>query len=357
MTLYESKLYMKDVATVADMPFDWDMLKGKSIAITGGTGMIGSFLVDVLMYRNLNYKQNIDIYVFGRDKEKAKKRFGEYYKSVYFNFVKQDINEPVTGEIGDAQMKRVDFVIHGASNTHPVAYASDPIGTISANVIGLNNLLVWAAKLKCKRFVFLSTVEVYGENRGDTDKFAEDYLGYIDCNTMRAGYPESKRTGEALCQAYIKQMDMDIVIPRLSRTYGPTMLLSDTKAISQFILKGVNKEDIVLKSEGTQEFSYSYVADAVSGIFKILFDGKCGEAYNIASDSSDIMLKDLAKIIADYAEKEVVFELPDAVEMAGYSKATKATLDVGKIKALGWKSSYDMERGLHHTIDILRETL
>ncbi len=357
MMLYESKKYMKDVAHVAELAFDWDRLKGKSIAVTGGTGMIGSFLVDVLMYRNLNYKQNTDIYVFGRNKDKAKKRFGEYYKSVYFNFVSQDINEPITGTIGDVQMKRIDYVIHGASNTHPVAYASDPIGTISANVIGLNNLLLWASNLKCERFVFLSTVEIYGENRGDTDKFSEDYLGYIDCNTMRAGYPESKRTGEALCQAYIKQMDMDIVIPRLSRTYGPTMLSNDTKAISQFILKGVNKEDIVLKSEGTQEFSYSYVADAVSGIFKILFDGKCGEAYNVASDGSDIMLKDLAKIIADNAEKQVVFELPDAVEMAGYSKATKATLDVTKIKALGWESFYNMERGLQHTVEILREIL
>lgn len=357
MTLYDSKKYMKDVATVAEMPYNWEQLKGKSIAITGGTGMIGSFLVDVLMYRNLNCKQNIDIYVFGRDEEKAKKRFGEYSKSVYYNFVKQDINEAVCGEVGGAQIKHIDYVIHGASNTHPVAYASDPIGTISANVIGLNNLLVWAANLKCERFVFLSTVEIYGENKGDTDKFAEDYLGYIDCNTMRAGYPESKRTGEALCQAYIKQMNMDVVIPRLSRVYGPTMLSTDTKALSQFILKGVNKEDIVLKSEGTQEFSYSYVADAVSGIFKIMFDGACGMAYNIASDESDIMLKDLAKIIADYSGKNVVFELPDEVESAGYSKATKATLNIDKIKELGWESRFNMKKGLHHTIDILGEIL
>lgn len=357
MTLYDSKKYMKDVALVAEMPYSWDMLKGKSVAITGGTGMIGSFLVDVLMYRNLNCKQNVDIYVFGRDEAKAKKRFGEYSKSVYYNFVKQDINEPICGEVGGALIKHIDYVIHGASNTHPVAYASDPIGTISANVIGLNNLLLWASKLNCERFVFLSTVEIYGENKGDTDKFAEDYLGYIDCNTMRAGYPESKRTGEALCQAYIKQMNMDIVIPRLSRVYGPTMLASDTKALSQFILKGVNKEDIVLKSEGTQEFSYCYVADAVSGILKLMFDGLCGGAYNVASDDSDIMLKDLAGLIANYSGKKVVFELPDAVEIAGYSKATKATLDINKIKGLGWKSYFGIEKGLQHTIDVLSEIL
>ena len=357
MLFQDNEMYMKDVARIAGLPYNWDALKGKSLAISGGTGMIGSFLVDVLMYRNLNNNQNTDIYVFGRDKAKADERFGDVAKSVYFNFVKQDINEPIEGMCEGTLIHQMDFVIHAASNTHPVAYAKDPIGTISANVIGTNNLLDWASKVKCQRFVFLSSVEVYGENKGDTEKFEENYLGYIDCNSLRAGYPESKRTGEALCQAYIKQKDLDVVIPRLSRVYGPTMLASDTKAISQFILKGVNKEDIVLKSEGTQEYSYSYVADAVSAIFKILFDGVCGEAYNVASDGSDIMLKDLAKIIADYAEKEVVFELPDAVESAGYSKATKATLNVDKLKALGWESKYDMKNGLIRTIDILRSNI
>ncbi len=357
MKLQECKKYNKDVAEVGELRLNWEKLKGKSIAISGGTGMIGSFLIDVLMYRNERFNQNTDIYVFGRNKEKAKERFGNYDKSIYFNFIEQDINEPIKCVCDGMEIGRVDYVIHAASNTHPVAYASDPIGTISANVIGTNNLLDWATKVKCERFVFLSTVEIYGENKGDIDKFTEDYLGYIDCNTVRAGYPESKRTGEALCQAYAKQKNLDVVIPRLSRVYGPTMLETDTKALSQFIKKSVSRENIVLKSEGTQEFSYSYVGDAVFAILKILVEGKSLEAYNVASAKSDIMLKDLAKILADYAGTEVVFELPDEVEKAGYSKATKATLDISKLKALDWKSKYDIERGLHHTVDILREKL
>ena len=195
------------------------------------------------------------MYILGRNEEKARARFADYADCPQFHFIKQDINEKVVGN--PALPAKIDYVIHAASNTHPVAYASDPIGTITANVFGTQYLLDYAKEADCKRFVFLSSVEIYGENRGDTDKFTEDYLGYIDCNTMRAGYPESKRTGEALCQAYRKQMEMDVVIPRLSRVYGPTMLMSDTKALSQFILKSVKQEDIVLKSEGTQEFSYA----------------------------------------------------------------------------------------------------
>ena len=355
MTIQESKLYCKDIEEVAAMRLDWEKLKGKSVAISGGTGMIGSFLVDVLMYRNVRYNQNTDVYVLGRSKAKAMERFGEYAKSIYFYFLEQDISEPINSVCDGMEIKHIDYVIHAASNTHPVAYASDPIGTISANVIGTNNLLKWATQINAERFVFLSSVEVYGENRGDIDKFTEDYLGYIDCNTLRAGYPESKRTGEALCQAYIKKYGLDVVIPRLSRTYGPTMLATDTKALSQFIKNSVAGEDIILKSQGNQEYSYSYVADAVSAIFKIIVDGSCGEAYNVASKKSDIMLKELAEILADYSKTQVVFQLPDGVEKSGYSTATKATLDVSKLNAIGWQSGFNIERGLHHTVDIMRE--
>ena len=351
MNIYDSNVYMEDVKKIAELDYKWDKLNGKRLAISGATGMIGSFLVDVLMYRNENMNQDVTVFAFGRNEEKARKRFGKYFEDKHFVFVKQDINLPIKENVCDGRM---EYIIHAASNTHPVAYASDPIGTISANVIGTYNLLEWAAFASCERFVFLSSVEIYGENKGDTDKFAEDYLGYIDCNTMRAGYPESKRTGEALCQAYIKQKDLDVVIPRLSRCYGPTMLSSDTKALSQFINKGVKGEDIILKSEGTQLYSYAYMADAVSGIIKLMFDGDCGGAYNVVSDKSDIMLKDLSKIIADYVGKKVIFELPDETERAGYSKATKATLDSDKIKKTGWKSLFDIETGLHHTIDVLR---
>lgn len=373
MNLYNSELYMRDVIAVAEYPLDWNRLCGKGIAISGATGMIGSFLVDVLLYRNRHINQNTDIYIIGRNYEKTCSRFSDYISDEHFHFIEWDINTPA--ECAVWKDCRVAYMIHAASNTHPVAYSSDPVGTISANVMGTDHMLTLATQIGCERFVFLSSVEIYGENRGDVNAFAEDYLGYIDCNTLRAGYPESKRTGEALCQAYKKQYGMSVVIPRLSRVYGPTMLMSDTKALSQFLLKGVHGEDIVLKSEGTQLFSYSYVADAVSAICKVMFDGEDGEAYNVASAGSDVRLRDLAAMIAAYAGEavareqmddpamdaeqkrmpQVIFELPDAVEAAGYSTATVAVLDTAKLSELGWYSMYDMKKGLHHTMDILRE--
>ena len=310
--------------------------------------MIGSYLIDVLIAASRKNSLNIKICAMGRSWEKAYARFSPYWDSPDFSFVCGDVNQGVPAGVPNA-----DYVVHAASNTHPVAYSKYPIDTILTNIVGTHNLLQYAVASKCKRFIFTSSVEVYGENKGDYEKFVESDSGYIDCNTLRAGYPESKRTGEALCQAYIKQFGVDIVISRLPRVYGPTMLPSDTKAISQFLKKAVNGEDIVLKSEGNQYFSYIHVADAVTGLLYCLINGKSGEAYNIADEKSDITLKSLAKKIAAIAGKKVVFDLPDQVESEGYSKATKALMDSSKIRKIGWRSAIDIDRGLSSCFQIM----
>lgn len=377
MRLLESELYQKDLAAVTSLDLPWDRLAGRSVMISGATGMIGSTLIHVLMKKNREDGLGCHIYALGRNVSKAHSRFQECWDDKDFTFIQCDIDdedgmraafaaagltaagekaEAASAGAGDQQPRRVDYVFHAASNTHPVAYATDPIGTVLTNIIGLNNLLKFAADQKAERFAFASSNEIYGENRGDAELFDEKYCGYIDCNTMRAGYPESKRAGEALCQAYIRQRGLDVVIPRFTRSFGPSLLKTDTKALSQFIHKGVAGEDIVLKSAGTQYYSYTYVCDAVAGLLYVLLLGTCGEAYNIADRGCDIRLKDLAQIIADYAGRKVVFEIPDATEAAGYSKATKALLDSSKLQRLGWKAQFDMKTALQHTIDILRET-
>lgn len=348
--MFNNTRYRQELEQVAALSLDWSALQDRSILISGATGMIGSFLVDLLAFKNLQDGLNCTIYAIGRNTEKARARFPVFWNQDWFRFLSCDINAGIPLEA-----ESVDYVLHAASNTHPVAYATDPIGTVTTNIIGTYNLLEYAASHQTKRFILTSTVEIYGENRGDQAYFTEDYCGYIDCNTLRAGYPESKRAGEALCQAFIKQKGLDVVIPRLSRVYGPTMLMSDTKALSQFIKNSLAGEDIVLKSAGTQFFSYTYVADAVTGILFCLMEGACGEAYNIADSASDITLKDLAQVIATQAGTKVVFQIPDAVESAGFSKATRAVMDSNKLRSLGWTPQWDIQSGIRSTIQILKD--
>ena len=356
MTRFNHPLYLEDIKQVMALPLDWNKLRGSTFLISGASGNIAGMFIDVLLNLNLD----INVIALGRNTRRAEIRFAKYWNDEHFSFFAGDINYGVSldkaANKAEFQDDKADYILHAASNTHPAAYSSDPIGTITTNIIGTWHLLEYGANCGCKRFIYASSVEIYGENRGDIDKFDEGYLGYIDCNTMRAGYPESKRAGEAPCQAYIAQMGMDIVIPRLSRTYGPTLLDSDTKAISQFIHKGVKGEDIVLKSEGNQLYSYSYVADAVSALFYCLINGEKGQAYNIADEASDKRLKELAQTIADYSGTRVIFELPDSAEAAGYSTATTAVLDASKLASLGWKAHYTMEEGLKRTLTILRES-
>ncbi len=350
-SVLQQKEYLEEIARYADCDdISWEKLRGKSLFISGATGMVASSFIDVLMYRNRVFGNDIKIIGLSRNEARARERFGDYFSDEkHFTYIARDVVTPLARTDIHA-----DYVIHAASNTHPRAYATDPIGTITANVDGTKNLLELCKNCGCERFVFLSSVEIYGENRGDVEKFDEAYMGYIDCNTLRGGYPESKRLGEALCHAYNASYGVDFVIPRLSRIYGPTLLDSDTKAISQFIHKAVEREDIVLKSVGTQVFSYTYVMDAVMGILTVMLQGESKGAYNIADKESDSSLRALAGILAQIAETNLVFDLPDAVELAGYSTATKAMLDSSKLEALGWKAYTHMEEGLLKTIGILQ---
>ena len=351
MNIQNNPIYQLDIQSASALPINWSLLLGKTVLFTGATGMIASVMIDILMYRNQNLadnEQGVHIIAVSRNEEKAKKRFDVYWDSVYFTYLSHDITMPLP-ELGN-----IHFILHAASNTHPRAYATDPIGTITANVQGTFQLLEYASVHNCERFFFFSSVEIYGENKNDVDKFDESYLGYIDCNTTRAGYPESKRLGEALCNAYAAQKGQGFVIGRFSRVYGSTMSVDDSKAIAQFIRKAAAGEDIVLKSEGNQLYSYTYVVDAATASFYLLMYGENGSAVNIADRNSDIALKDLARHLAKEAGTKVVFELPDQVEKAGYSTATKALLDSSKIEQLGWKAQTSIADGLAKTVQILR---
>ena len=348
MNLYHNNLYMEDVLYVCGLDLPWEKLKDKSVMLSGATGLLGSFLIDVLLEKNLREHLNCTVYALGRNKEKARTRFSKYIDDSRFVFIPYDVKLPLTQN----DLGRVDFVLHLASNTHPVQYSTDPIGTIATNIIGVQNMLEFAVAHHATRFAFASSNEIYGENRGDCECFTEDYCGYIDCNTLRAGYPESKRCGEALCQAYSNQCGLDVVIPRFTRSYGPTLLPTDTKALSQFLHNALENHDIILKSNGLQHYSYTYATDAVAGFLTVLLKGKSGEAYNIADVASDVKLRDLAQYVADLAGVKVVFDLPGNVESAGFSKVCKARLDSAKLQRLGWKAKWDIQSGLERTFRI-----
>lgn len=332
-------LYQEDLQNILSLE-GLKNIQGKSFLITGATGMVGVMLIDALMALG-----NVKVIAVGRNREKAKNRLGEYFDNENFEFLVQDVCLPFPNNLD------VDFIIPAASNTHPLAYSKYPIETILINVKGAENALELASKCNAT-VVYTSTNEIYG-NAIANEVFTEDYNGKLNLSNARSCYNESKRTAESLCQSYIVEKKIHVKIARLCRIFGPTMLESDSKASSQFIKKAINNEDIVLKSEGNQYFSYTYVADAVIGLLQVLLHGEIGVAYNVSSEKTNIHLKDFAQLCADYNHKKVIFDLPSAEERKGYSIAMKAILSNERIKGIGFKPMYSMRDAICRTCKIL----
>lgn len=331
-----TELEKEDIALVAELPYNWELLNNKVIMISGGTGFIGSFIIDVIRYRNKRYSSNIKVISLSRR--------GGISDTTVEN-IQVDITYPIE------YSGNIDYILHLASNTHPKQYAEDPVGTITTNVLGCNHLLMLAKEKKITRFLLASSVEIYGQ--GTEIPMDEEYCGYINCNNARSGYNESKRTCEALCQSYMQQYGVESVIVRLARIFGADKK-KDTKAMSQFMEKAVAGEDIILKSKGNQRYSYCYVADAVSGIFKALLDGTAGQAYNISDDDEGITLGGYAEFIASLAGKSVVYQIENNTSV---SKATYALLNNNKIKEIGWKPNFSVCNGLKRSYDIYKQLM
>ena len=321
-------------------------LQGKRFLITGATGLIGVCLIDALMRYN-EQGAGLTVYAVGRSKEKAALRLGEYFDNPLFHYIEQDVRQPLPDEV------EADYIIPLASNTHPLAYSQYPVETIEINVKGAEAALKKA--VSCGAMVlYPSTVEVYGNAKGDDD-FTEDYTGKLNLATARSCYTESKRLSEALCQSYIAEKGAKVKIVRLSRLFGPTMLMSDSKASSQFIKKALNNEDIVLKSRGEQLFSYTYVADAVRGMLHVLLHGEIGVPYNIANEACNVRLKDFAQLCAEWTGRDVVFDLPSETELKGFSIAMRAVLDNSRLRALRWEPVFTMKDAVSRTLEILKQ--
>lgn len=333
-------LYQEDIDAALSIK-GLETLKGKRVLITGATGLIGLHLTDVLMRLG-----EVKVVAVGRNAENAKRKLGEYFGHPDFSFIEQDVMSPFSKEL------EVDFVIPLASNTHPLAYSQFPVETIMINVKGAEHALELARKCMAT-VLYPSSVEVYG-NSDSQEPICEDFTGRLNLSNSRACYTESKRACEAMCQSYLAENGVNVKIVRLSRVFGPTMLASDSKASSQFIKNAIAGEDIVLKSEGNQLFSYTYVADAVAAMLYTLIYGESGSAYNISNEKCNVRLKDFARICAEYAGKEVVFDLPSDVEKKGYSVANNAVLNNDKLRALGFAPKYGMKEAIERTIELLK---
>ena len=335
--------YWNDVKKVVDCIPNLNRIGGKTIFITGVTGMICSSVVEVLFYLNNNCNAGIRLVLGGRSLDRVQKRFPVMKLNEDFNFINYDATKDFNLEI------KPDYIIHGASNASPIAYASEPVETMLANIVGLNSLLNIAKKVKECRVLYVSSSEVYG-NKNSNKPYIETDYGYLDILNQRASYPSSKRAAETLCVAYAEEYDVETVIVRPGHIYGPSITETDSRATAQFTRKAHDNEDIVMKSAGDQVRSYCYTLDCASAVLAVLINGNNGNAYNISNKESVVSIREIAETIANCAGRKIIFENPSDQEKKSYNLMKNSSLNSEKLESLGWKAVFSLEEGIEKTL-------
>ena len=346
MITFENRIVQEDLKGIISASYlNLEKLRGKTILITGVSGMLATYLAYTIYYLNIHENFQTKIIGTARNMEKANAKFQNLSKE-YFELIQHDVTEPLEYE------GVIDYIIHAASNASPKFISTDPVGIIKANTLGTMNLLELSRKKTIQNFLFLSTREIYGKSIKNS--LTEQDYGGFDILSPRACYPESKRMAETLLESYAVQYKIPYTVARIAHSYGPGMEVNnDGRIMSDLISNVVNSEDIILKSEGTAERAFCYLSDATTALLTILLNGDFGQAYNVANEDEPIQIRDLAqKLVTLLPERglKVKFDIPKSQSTA-YSTDGRTVMDMSKIEKLGWQRVVTLDSGLKKTIE------
>ena len=228
---------------------------GKTVLITGATGLIGSHIVDSLMAQG-----DVKVIALSRSADKLKTGFAEYIGEPNFSYIAQDISEPIQLPEGVT----VDVIFHAAGPMENKIVANRPVDVIMPNLIGTVNCFEMMRMQRertgiCGRVVLFSSVTIYGNTTGDDITVTETDTDVTERpDGASACYSQSKRMSEVIAHAYRKQYGLDVVIARLSTVYGDTRFKPDS-AFFEFIGKAVSGSDIIVNSPGARRRDNIYI--------------------------------------------------------------------------------------------------
>lgn len=343
--MHYSQEYWKDVSSVIETIPNENQLFGKTILITGATGMVCSSVIDVIAWMNHHRGAGINLMLAGRNKEKIVSRFRDVLSQDEYQFIEYDATKKQSLNL------KVDLIVHGASNANPAIYAREPVETLIGNIIGINTVLDVAKNNPSSRLLYISSSEVYGNRTDGSNKpYREDDYGFVDILNPRACYPNGKRTAETLCASYGQEYGVNFVTVRLGHIYGPSITKVDTRASASFTRDVAEGHNIVMKSAGDQLRSYCYTLDCASAILTVLINGESGNAYNISNKESIVSIRDMAEALARAGRVRVVFENPSDIEKKSYNLMSNSGLDAEKLENLGWKAKFGLKDGVERTI-------
>ncbi|WP_288312823.1 NAD-dependent epimerase/dehydratase family protein [uncultured Selenomonas sp.] len=324
-------------------------LFGRTVLVSGATGMLASYLVYYLIWLNERQAADIRIIALVRNREKAERRFGRYLSLPYFSVRTDDICKPLMIE------ESVDYIVHAASLASPQFYGSNPVEVAAPNTLGTYYMLELAKRKSVRGFLYFSTGDIYGKMLGGRTVFDEEQMGIMNPLDEHSCYGESKRMGETWCASFAREYGVPTRVARIAHTYAPTMdIENDPRVFSAFMKCLLHGKDIVMLSDGTAKRPFCYITDAIAAFLLILLKGKDGEAYNVANTEQFISIGELADIISTLDSGEHVKVVHQSrrncdAYMENRSNHQNCPL-TNKLKALGWECQYDVKSGFQRVL-------
>lgn len=334
-----------DLKTIIAEDLSWEKLKNKTVMITGASGMVGSYMLYVLLMLNDEKHYGIKVDAVMRNANKLPE---EIRNREDVNVVVADVTKDIP-DVGD-----IDYIIHAASPASPLIMQNQPVETIAANTIGTFKTLELAKEKNAEGYLFISSREIYGQPDEGQEFFYENTYGFVDQLNPRSCYSEGKKAAETMCVCFHEEYGLNTKIARLAHTYGPGMSIYDGRVQADFLKNVYHNEDIVLKSEGTAVRTYTYIADAIAGMYRILLDSE-DIVYNIGNEAGKVSIRDLAEILVSiYPERglKLVFDIPEG-GTKGTAPYTLGILSSEKLRKLGWNPKYSVKDGFKRTLEYL----
>ena len=352
MKLTDNSILQEDIERASSSGcVDWEQLRGRSVLVTGATGLIGGLLVMTLLSANERLGLGMRVIAAVRNEQKAKELFR--YAGTDLSLAVGDITSPldVSGDI--------DYIVHGASATSSKYFVEHPVETIITALSGTRNVLELAREKKVMGMVYLSSLEVYGVVDEDHGPVDENCFGRIDPMSVRSSYSEGKRMAENLCASYCGEYGVNVSVCRLCQTFGAGVQYNDGRVFAQFARSVIEGKDIVLRTDGSTKRNYCYISDAVTGILAVLLKGEKGMAYNIANKDTLISLKDMAQLVIGLCPQsgsKLTFDIAEDAEKLGYNPKVILDLATGRAEAIGWRAEVGLEEMFRRLIASMKNT-